>query len=167
MTRCHPIQCKHFFSRCSLSYSVFPRVKFFLFFFQIRCSKRSKRCFHWVILGTLWNTCYTSQADKLRRALLFWFGWGYPWKNTIGEFAYRFSTRSRMSDSLHTVVLAPSLMAFGQRPDFTPSHQLDLDTGIIGSIGGSDLGSPMICFSLKRRGISVCVMLVPYLDAKR
>jgi len=50
-----------------------------------------------------------------------------------------------MSSTRHAVILTPSVLTgAGKRPDLTPAHQVDLLTGIIGGIGGMDLGFPMI-----------------------
>lgn len=54
----------------------------------------------------------------------------------------------RMSSTRHAVVDGPSLTGWGKRPDLTPAHHADLQTGITGGIGGTALGLPMI---LERR----------------
>jgi hypothetical protein len=36
----------------------------------------------------------------------------------------------RMSSASHTVILGPSFLGWGNRPDFTPAHQVDLETGM-------------------------------------
>lgn len=52
--------------------------------------------------------------------------------------------RARISSTRQAVVLGPILTAFGNRPDFTPFHQVDALTGIRGGVGGSAFLSPMI-----------------------
>lgn len=50
-----------------------------------------------------------------------------------------------MSSTRQTVVRGPNFIGFGNRPVLTPVHQVDFETGMTGGIGGSALGSPMIC----------------------
>jgi hypothetical protein len=54
-----------------------------------------------------------------------------------------------MSLARQTVVLTPSFKGCGNRPSRTPCHHPDRETGIIGGIGGSELGSPMMCLMRK------------------
>ena len=49
-----------------------------------------------------------------------------------------------MSLYLQAVVLGPSFTGCGYFPDLTPAHHVDLDTGIIAGMGGSDFGLPII-----------------------
>lgn len=64
--------------------------------------------------------------------------------------AYAASIRARISSTRHAVMRSPSFRTgCGNRPDFTPAHQVDLETGISGGIGGLAVGSPIIC--LRRR----------------
>ena len=42
-------------------------------------------------------------------------------------------------------MLGPSLIGAGNRPDFTPAHQVERLTGMMGGTGGFECGSPMIC----------------------
>ncbi len=51
---------------------------------------------------------------------------------------------------VQAVVRGPSFTGFGKRPDLTPAHQLLRPTGISAGIGGVALGSPMICFNLRK-----------------
>ena len=46
------------------------------------------------------------------------------------------SINLRMSEHFHAVMFGASFTGFGKRPFFTPAHQVDLLTGIIGGIGG-------------------------------
>lgn len=56
-----------------------------------------------------------------------------------------------MADARQKVALPlPNLIGFGKRPVCTPNHQVDLHTGMIGGIGGSALGSPIICLRRKK-----------------
>lgn len=57
--------------------------------------------------------------------------------------------RVRMSSIRQTVMRPPSLTGLGNRPVLTPSHHVDLHTGIKGTSGGLDLGFPIICFRRK------------------
>ena len=41
-----------------------------------------------------------------------------------------------MSDARHTVTAGDSLIGAGEGPSFTPCHQVDLLTGMIGGIAG-------------------------------
>jgi hypothetical protein len=52
--------------------------------------------------------------------------------------------QSKISCARHTVIRFASLIGAGNRPSFTPCHQVLRDTGISGAIGGVALGSPMI-----------------------
>lgn len=58
-----------------------------------------------------------------------------------------FSIRARMSATDQAVVLGPSLIAAGNRPDATPDHHVDLLTGI--SAGIFSFLLPIICGNLK------------------
>jgi hypothetical protein len=49
-----------------------------------------------------------------------------------------------MSSTRH-IVQRPNLIGLGKRPVLTPSHQQDFLTGMIGGVGGTAFGSPMIC----------------------
>jgi hypothetical protein len=51
---------------------------------------------------------------------------------------------SRISSMFHTVTLGLSFIGRGYIPDLTPAHQVLLQTGIIGGMGGSALGLPTI-----------------------
>jgi hypothetical protein len=51
-----------------------------------------------------------------------------------------------MSSTRQAVILLDILVDFGNLPDFTPDHQVLLETGINGGIGGFAFGSPMIDF---------------------
>lgn len=66
-----------------------------------------------------------------------------------------------MSDARQHVV-RPMCTARGNRPDRTPSHHVDRDTGMIGWIGGSAVGSPMMCRS--RRYPSMRCICISALD---
>lgn len=54
-----------------------------------------------------------------------------------------------MSSTRQAVILWDILVDFGNLPDFTPDHQVLLETGISGGIGGFAFGSPMIDFRRK------------------
>jgi len=54
------------------------------------------------------------------------------------------SIRSWMSATRQAVIRGPSLTGRGKRPDLTPSHQVDLLTGITAGIGGCARAFPMI-----------------------
>lgn len=58
-----------------------------------------------------------------------------------------------MSLQRQTVVLGPSLMGFGYLPDLTPAHQLDLQMGIIGGMGGVAFESPTIWRRRRKRSV--------------
>jgi hypothetical protein len=62
-----------------------------------------------------------------------------------GRSPYADAISARMSSTRHTVTRGPNFTGFGKRPVLTPSHQQDFLTGIIGGIGGSALGLPIIC----------------------
>lgn len=49
-----------------------------------------------------------------------------------------------MSSTRQAVVRSDSLTPAGKRPDLTPSHHVDFETGNIAGIGGFVLGLPMI-----------------------
>lgn len=55
------------------------------------------------------------------------------------------SISARMSPTLQQAVRGPSFTGAGKRPERTPAHQVDLQTGINAGIGGTALGFPMIC----------------------
>lgn len=65
------------------------------------------------------------------------------------------SISARMSVARQTVMRGPSFTGAGNRPVLTPFHQVALDTGMSGGIGGVALGSPMICLS--RRNPIACM----------
>lgn len=53
---------------------------------------------------------------------------------------------SRISSTRQAVMRGPSFRTgLGYRPDFTPAHQVDLQTGTKAGIGGTAFRSPMIC----------------------
>ncbi|POZ52990.1 hypothetical protein AADEFJLK_01606 [Methylovulum psychrotolerans] len=54
-----------------------------------------------------------------------------------------------MLSTLQAVVRAPNLTGAGYIPFFTPAHQDEAETGIIGGMGGLDFLSPTICLSRK------------------
>ena len=70
------------------------------------------------------------------------------------------SIKSRISSTRHAVVFGPRLTDLGNRPDWTPLHQLDRPMGISGAIGGLALRSPIIC-GKRRNPMSgnLCVMV--------
>lgn len=53
---------------------------------------------------------------------------------------------ARMSSTRQQVVRLPNFTGLGKRPDLTPDHHDDLQTGMIGGVGGIALRLPMICF---------------------
>ena len=55
-----------------------------------------------------------------------------------------------MSSTRQAVVRGPSLTGLGNRPVRTPSHQVDLPTGMRAAVGGVALGSPRIWESLTK-----------------
>src|SRR5258707_7006825 len=55
-----------------------------------------------------------------------------------------------MSRTRHAVEFGPSFTGLGNRPSRTPAHQVDLLTGMMGFVGGSAFGSPMMSRSRKR-----------------
>ena len=44
------------------------------------------------------------------------------------------SMSARMSDTLQAVIRRPSLIGFGKRPDLTPDHHVDRETGMIAGV---------------------------------
>lgn len=58
------------------------------------------------------------------------------------------SISSRISSARQTVVRSLNLIDCGYFPDLTPAHQDDLDTGMMGGIGGVACGLPIIWASL-------------------
>jgi hypothetical protein len=60
------------------------------------------------------------------------------------------SIKAIMSSIFQTVVREEIFKDFGNLPDLTPAHQVDLLTGISAGIGGLALGLPMICGNLKK-----------------
>jgi hypothetical protein len=58
---------------------------------------------------------------------------------------YADAIRARISSTRHAVTRGDSLTGAGYRPDLQPAHHADFLIGMIGGIGGSALGSPMIC----------------------
>lgn len=75
---------------------------------------------------------------------------------------YADSIRARMSLTRHAVTRGPSFTGLGKRPVLTPSHQQDFLTGMIGGIGGSAFGSPII-ERRRRKPVSGSLLLI--LDA--
>jgi hypothetical protein len=71
--------------------------------------------------------------------------------------SYIDAIKARMSSTRH-MVQRPSFTGVGKRPDFTPSHQQDFLTGMIGGVGGFALGSPMICGSRRKPVSGSCVI---------
>jgi len=63
---------------------------------------------------------------------------------------YAVAIRARISSTFQTVVRGPSFTGLGNFPDFTPAHQDDFLTGIIGGVGGTALGLPIICDKRKK-----------------
>src|SRR5262249_15317829 len=63
------------------------------------------------------------------------------------------SISARISSTRQAVIRGPSFTGLGKRPDLTPSHQVDLPTGMTAGIGGSALGSPMI-WGRRRKPVS-------------
>lgn len=60
------------------------------------------------------------------------------------------SMKAKISFARQQVVLGPNLTAAGARPCFTHNLHVDRETGIRGGMGGSAVGFPMICGSLRR-----------------
>ena len=58
------------------------------------------------------------------------------------------STSCCISSERQTVMLSPILIGWGYLPFFTPSHQDDLDIGMMGGV----LPSPIICFRRRKLG---------------
>ena len=67
--------------------------------------------------------------------------------------ALRLSSNVSISSQDQAVVFGPSFIGFGKRPSATPAHHDDAEIGIIGSRGGDDFRSPMIC--LRRKYLEV------------
>lgn len=67
-----------------------------------------------------------------------------------GPPPYADAIRARISSTRHAVTRAPNFTGLGKRPVLTPAHQQDFLTGMIGGIGGSAFGSPMICGNLRK-----------------
>ena len=63
---------------------------------------------------------------------------------------------ARIASIGQAVVRGPSFTALGKRPAFTPAHHVERETGMTAGIGGSALGSPMICGKRKSRFQEVC-----------
>ena len=57
--------------------------------------------------------------------------------------------RAWISSDRQTVMFCPIFMGCGYLPSLTPAHHDDFEIGSMGRIGGMDLLSPIICFSLK------------------
>ena len=49
-----------------------------------------------------------------------------------------------MSAAVHTVTRSDNLIGFGNRPDLTPAHQVERETGITAATGGVAFGLPNI-----------------------
>jgi hypothetical protein len=49
-----------------------------------------------------------------------------------------------MEEAVQTATLGDSFIGRGKMPDLTPAHQVVLQTGMIGAIGGLALGLPII-----------------------
>ena len=76
---------------------------------------------------------------------------------------YADAIRARISSTRQAVTRGPNFTGLGKRPVFTPFHQQDFFTGIIGGIGGSAFGSPMICGNLTKPvsgSECICIRLV-------
>lgn len=73
---------------------------------------------------------------------------------------YALAIRSRISSTRHAVTRGPSFTGLGKYPDLTPSHQQVFCTGMMGGIGGSALGSPIICFRRRKPVSGNCCMLI-------
>ena len=58
----------------------------------------------------------------------------------------------------HTATLGDSFIGAGKMPVLIPFHQVVLQTGIIGGIGGIALGSPMICGKRKKTSSDMVVL---------
>jgi hypothetical protein len=51
---------------------------------------------------------------------------------------------ARISDSRQAVQRSDNLTGFGYRPDLTPAHHVDFETGMIAGMGGLAFALPMI-----------------------
>lgn len=91
----------------------------------------------WKSQHTSKNTAKNSHRKLLSRVEYF---------QAADEFDWFMSWR--ISITFQQVVRSPSFIGFGKRPDFTPSHHVDLLTGITGGI--PFFLSPIICDSLTR-----------------
>jgi hypothetical protein len=58
-----------------------------------------------------------------------------------------------MSSTRQAVILGPSLMDLGYRPDFTPAYHVLLETGMMAGVGGLVLESPMI-FHIRKKPVA-------------
>lgn len=64
-----------------------------------------------------------------------------------------------MSSMRHSVE-RPSFTGFGKRPDFTPAHHVERETGMIAGIGGVVFLSPMICGRRKKPTLGMFARMI-------
>jgi hypothetical protein len=70
---------------------------------------------------------------------------------------------SRISSTFHTVVLGPSFTGLGYLPHRTPAHQLLLEIGTTGKIGGLAFELPIIPL-IRTKPVSGNVIVLFFID---